>query len=115
MKILFLTHLKDDAQAKNDIINDSTLHGLREIYGENVVDYPGAWYMYKDEIARKSFDISKLWGSGFTYYDNLDNYNSIDRTDIKKKSRIIFLITLYMDRIHVRIYFLKNLYTQKVK
>ena len=85
MKILFLTHLKDDAQAKNDIINDSTLHGLREIYGENVVDYPGAWYMYKDEIARKSFDISKLWGSGFTYYDNLDNYNAIDRTDIKKK------------------------------
>ena len=87
MKILFLTHLKDDAEAKNDIINDSTLHGLREIYGENVVDYPGAWYMYKDEIARKSFDISKLWGSGFTYYDNLDNYNSIDRTDIKKKNR----------------------------
>ena len=25
---------KDDAQAKNDIINDSTLHGLREIYGK---------------------------------------------------------------------------------
>ena len=85
MKILFLTHLKDDAQAVNDIINDSLLHGLRENHGVDVIDYPGAWYMYRDEISKRSFDISKLWGSGFTYYDNLTNYNSIDRTDIKQK------------------------------
>ena len=85
MKILFLTHLKDDAQAVNDIINDSLLHGLRENHGVDVVDFPGAWYMYKDEINKRSFDISKLWGSGFTYYDNLTNYNSVDRTDIKQK------------------------------
>ena len=61
------------------------LLGLRDVYKNDVIDYPGAWYMYQDEIIKRNFDISKLWGSGFTYYNNLDNYNSIDRSDILNK------------------------------
>ena len=52
--------------------------------------------MYKDEII-ENLSIFQNYGDGFTYYDNLDNYNSIDRTDIKKIENN-FLITLYMDR-----------------
>lgn len=85
MKILFITHLKNDTEAVNDIINDSSLHGFREVYGDNVIDYPGAWYMYKDEVNKRSFNYSDLWGNGFTYYDSFNEYNKIDRSDIKNK------------------------------
>ena len=83
MKILYITHLNKNTTSLNDIIHDSVLHGLREIYGNNVIDYPGAWYMYKEEAEKRNFDIKSLWGSGFTYYDLLSNYEQIDRTDIK--------------------------------
>ena len=85
MKILFITHLNDNTTSLNDIIHDSVLHGLREIYGHNVIDYPGAWYMYEEEVKKKNFDIKSLWGNGFTYYNLLSNYDQIDRTDIKNR------------------------------
>ena len=85
MKILFITHLSQKTTSINDIIHDSVLHGLREIYGNNVIDYPGAWYMYEEEVKKKNFDIKSLWGSGFTYYNLLSNYDQIDRTDIKSR------------------------------
>ena len=84
MKILLirsegnLTHL-------NDFMSDLLLHGLRQLYGSDVIDYPGCWYMYSDEISKREFDINKIWGKGFTVNGTLKNYNSIDRTDIKKK------------------------------
>ena len=31
---------------------DLTLHGFRELYGEDVIDYPGSWHLYKDEAER---------------------------------------------------------------
>ncbi len=85
MKILYITQLKENEKVFNDIISDSLLHGLRKIHKEDLIDYPGAWYMYKDEVNKRNFDISRLWGSGFTYYNNLDNFESIDRSDIKNK------------------------------
>ena len=85
MKILYITHLNKNTTNLNDTIHDSVLHGLREIYDNNVIDYPGAWYMYKEEVEKRNFDIKSLWGSGFTYYDLLSNYDQIDRTDIKNK------------------------------
>ena len=85
MKILFITQLKDNGKIFNDIISDSLLLGLRNVYKDDVTDYPGAWYMYQDEIIKRNFDISKLWGSGFTYYNNLNDYNAIDRIDILNK------------------------------
>jgi len=41
--------------------------------------------MYSDEVLNREYDINKIWGKGFTINNTLNNYNSIDRTDIKKK------------------------------
>ena len=86
MKILFISssNVKRDSRL-NDYMHDIVLHGLREIYGNSVIDYPGVWYMYRDEVKKRSYDISNLWGKGFTLYNLLSNYQQIDRTDIENK------------------------------
>ena len=86
MKILFISssNVKQDSRL-NDYMHDIVLHGLREIYGNSVIDYPGVWYMYRDEVKKRSYDISNLWGKGFTLYNLLSNYQQIDRTDIENK------------------------------
>ena len=86
MKILFISssNVKRDSRL-NDYMHDMVLHGLREIYGNSVIDYPGVWYMYRDEVKKRNYDISNLWGRGFTLYNLLSNYQQIDRTDIENK------------------------------
>jgi hypothetical protein len=86
MKILFIgtSNLNQDSRP-NDYMHDIVLHGLREIYGNSVIDYPGVWYMYRDEVKKRNYDISNLWGKGFTLYNLLSNYQQIDRTDIENK------------------------------
>ncbi len=66
-------------------MNDSLLHGFRELYGENVIDYPGAWYMYQDEVKKRKFDYSNIWGNGFTFYDEFRNFDYFDRNNIQEK------------------------------
>jgi len=83
MKILYLTGFGDENMA--DYLRDMTLHGLRNLFGENVVDYPGCWTMYKDELKKRNFNSGNLWGKGFNIYGTLTNYNNINRSDIKKK------------------------------
>ena len=89
MKILFITQLSkqflQNSNIINDIVSDMILHGLKEVYGNDVIDYPGAWYMYNDEGKKRSINNKKLWGNGFTYYDSFENYESIDRSDIQNK------------------------------
>ena len=86
MKILFISssNVKQDSRL-NNYMHDIVLHGLREIYGNSVIDYPGVWYMYRDEVKKRNYDISNLWGRGFTLYNLLSNYQQIDRTDIENK------------------------------
>lgn len=99
MKILYLTGF-DEKKLPFDYLRDGILHGLKKLYGEQVIDYPGCWTMYKDEIIKRNFDINTLWGKGFNLIGTLDNYNSVDRTDIKNKIKknffdlIIFSINL---------------------
>ena len=85
MKILFISSLNEKESSLNDFMHDIVLHGLRGIYSNNVIDYPGVWYMYRDEVKKRNYDINNLWGKGFTLYNLLSNYQQIDRTDIKKK------------------------------
>ena len=86
MKILFIGNSKVNQDSRqNDYMHDIVLHGLREIYGNSVIDYPGVWYMYRDEVKKRNYDISNLWGKGFTLYNLLSNYQQIDRTDIENK------------------------------
>ena len=84
MKILFI-HSEGNNTHYNDYMSDLLLHGLRELLGFQVIDYPGSWYMYSDEILKRQYDENKLWGKGLTIKNTLNNYNSIDRTDIEKK------------------------------
>ena len=89
MKILFV-HSKGNNTHINDFMSDLLLHGLRKLHGQDVVDYPGCWYMYSDEILNREYNINKIWGKGFTINKTLNNYNSIDRTEIKKKIQTKF-------------------------
>ena len=55
MKILFISSLNEKEEGRlNDYMHDIVLHGLREIYGNDVIDYPGVWYMYHDEVKKLS-------------------------------------------------------------
>ena len=91
MKILFITHHnKQDAKLSDyykysDYLSDLTLHGLRELEGNEVVDYPGSWHLYEDEIKKRNYETDLLWGKGFTYKNILSNYNAVDRSNIGKK------------------------------
>jgi len=84
MKILLIRSEGNQTHI-NDFMSDLLLHGLRQLYGCEVIDYPGCWYMYADEITNREYDLNKIWGRGFTINNTLNNYSSIDRTDIKKK------------------------------
>lgn len=86
MKILYLVNDKDPISVQNnDYTSDMLLHGLRDLYGKDVVDFPGSWYLYKDEAKKRNLDHSRLWGKGFCLKDLLDNFNEIDRDDIQNK------------------------------
>ena len=85
MKILFVTNHISIAKASggfiNYYINDSTFYGLRELYGDNVVDSTkivSLYKEYKDTIPRQN-----LWG-GFTVFW-LIGQDGVDRTNIEVK------------------------------
>jgi len=106
MKILFISSLSEKEARPNDFMQDIVLHGLREIFGDSVIDYPGVWYMYRDEVKKRNYDISNLWGKGFTLYNLLSNYDQIDRTDIEKKIKINHFDFIIFGSIHKpRIFF----------
>ena len=87
MKILYIHTDDNDHQFYNNYMNDLLLHGLRELYGNDVIDYPGCWYLYNDEIKKRKYDEKRFWGKGFTIKNILENFNLIDRENIRQKIR----------------------------
>jgi len=85
LKILYLTNHQPLTEQFNDSMSDLLLHGLRKKFGNDVVDFPGSWYLYKDESDKRDLKLNNLWGKGFTIRNILDDYNSIDREDISSK------------------------------
>ena len=85
MKILYLTNHQPLTDQFNDYMSDLLLHGLREKFGTDVIDFPGSWYLYKDESKKRELKKENLWGKGFTISNILDNYDSIDRDDLQSK------------------------------
>jgi hypothetical protein len=73
MRLLFLTVNRED------YLSDSILHGLREILGASVVDYPK-----KDCLYTSHHQKQPIYGNGFTLYKTLDDID-IDRTRISDK------------------------------
>ena len=86
---LFQTFHKDDDQKKPDFYKfadymcDLTLHGFRELYGTDVIDYPGSWQLYKDEALKRKLDKNIIFGKGFTYTNILNDFDKIDRMYFK--------------------------------
>jgi hypothetical protein len=85
MKILFVTNYISIGNASggfiNDFINDASFYGLRELYGNSVVDstkIPSLYSEYKGKIPKQN-----LWG-GMTMFWLIDN-DDIDRSNIEHK------------------------------
>lgn len=57
MKILFLT------TEREDYLQDSILHGLRNLIGSNLIDYP------QKKILYKPFKRIDTYGRGFTIFN----------------------------------------------
>lgn len=82
MKILYFANFD-----LPDFQSDMIFHGLRSLFGEDVVDVLDAWYMYDDfrkYWADRVPGRGMEYGRGFTLYGLLPRLN-IDRTDLAKK------------------------------
>lgn len=76
MKVLFVTSPHEDYLA------DSLLIGLRELLGNNCIDYPKAEVLYKNHNIALDYD---LYGKGFTLYSGILDDQPIDRFRIQER------------------------------
>ena len=85
MKILYVTNYLDIAKASggfiNDYQNDLLFYGLRELFGDDVVDSTQIPTLYKENEGKIS--QQHLWGGMTSFW--LIGENNIDRTDIEQK------------------------------
>ncbi len=70
MKILFIT------QPHEDYLSDSLLIGIRQLLGNNCIDYPKAEVLYQNHGLSESY---RLYGKGFTLYSGILGDDPIDR------------------------------------
>lgn len=85
MKILYITNHLQIANSNGGFIsdyqNDLVFYGLRELFGDNVVDSTQIIHLYKEYEGR--IDSKHLWGGMTTFW--LIGKNKIDRTNIEDK------------------------------
>jgi len=85
MKILYITNYIDIANASggfiNDYQNDLVFYGLRELFGDNVVDSTQIISLYKEYESK--IPKQHLWGGMTTFW--LIGENNIDRSNIEEK------------------------------
>jgi hypothetical protein len=85
MKILYITNHIDIARASggfiNDYQNDLVFYGLRELFGDDVVDSTPIVSLYKEY--EYQIPSQHLWGGMTTFW--LIGDNNIDRTNIEEK------------------------------
>jgi hypothetical protein len=85
MKILYITNHIDILKASggfiNDYQNDLVFYGLRELFGDDVVDSTQIVSLYKEYEGK--IHPQHLWGGMTAFW--LIGENNIDRTDIEEK------------------------------
>ena len=83
MKILYISTNKNNPPVEPlvDYQNDCLLIGLKELFGDDVVDYQRRDHLYTDFSVEEA---KKQYGKGFTVTRVLEPDNA-DRTDIEKK------------------------------
>ena len=80
---------------------DMLFNGLRNLIGNEVVDYERTWWMYQDDFGPGKLDPDVYCPRGFTIYRTLESDAGVDRTDIEEKIKnnffdlIIFGYTHY--------------------
>ena len=67
-----------------EYLDDGLLHGLRTLFGSDVVDYPRMWHMYEDSFGPGKEDLTSITARGFTYYGRMAD-EGVDRTDLIQK------------------------------
>jgi len=82
MKILYLANFD-----LPDFMSDMVFHGLRSLFGPDVIDYKEAWYMYDDF---RKYWADRVPGRGMEYGRGLTLYGKlphlyVDYTDIENK------------------------------
>lgn len=115
MKILYIHANPDKAEFYNDYLSDLLLHGLRENYGKDIIDYPGSWHLYSDEVQKRQINQNKLWGKGFTLNNSLNEFNSFDRADISNKIKNNFFDLVIYGSIRRSDLFLDLVIDKKIK
>jgi hypothetical protein len=85
MKILYITNYNKIARASggfiNDYQNDLIFYGLRELFGDSVVDSTPIISLYKEN--ENKIPSKHLWGGMTTFW--LIGDNNIDRNNIEEK------------------------------
>ena len=66
---------------------DLLFHGLRTLFGADVVDVNRLWYLYAEEFSDAPEKRAQLYGKGFTVSGLLASDADVDRTDIEAKIR----------------------------
>lgn len=89
MKILFISA----GGPTQDYLRDATFHGLRSLFGHDVVDVGKLDSMYQGA------DLSQMYGKGFTLYGLLPNIE-IDRSDIPRKIKNRYFDAIFYGSIH---------------
>lgn len=103
MKILYIsTGLDPDYQC------DMLFHGLRTLYGDDVVDVPRAYGMYSDMFANGMFESAELAGRWYTVYGLLPDDSGVDRTDIPSKIKNGYFDYVIYGSVHRCLHFLKE-------
>jgi hypothetical protein len=90
MNILFLS-----PATQMDYQCDTLLIGLRQLYGDSVVDYPRIPYLYQDYG-----DTSALYGHGFSTTRILPSDMAVDRDDIPAKIAAHFYDLIIYGSVH---------------
>ena len=100
MRILYLS-----AGSTPDYQCDALLHGLKSLYGAQVVDVEPAWFLYQKSFAARCPDPAQFYGRGFSLYGTLPEL-PVDRSDIPRKiqSRYFDLViygSIHRDQSHL--------------
>jgi hypothetical protein len=93
MKILILREPQKPAGYPGGVaggacyLTDMLFHGLKQRFGDDVVDYERSWWMYEGDFGPGKFDPDIYCPRGFTIYRTLRDDSGVDRTDIESKIR----------------------------
>jgi hypothetical protein len=87
MRMLFFT------TTEADYLQDSVLHGLRSLFGKDLIDYP------KKNILYENSKVNDIYGKGFTLYKILDELE-VDREDTEGKLKSGYFNLIIFSSIH---------------